>query len=159
METLAELLGQRLASGVIPASEVMALALYHPVHGYYRRAEGPWGFEGKDYYTALDCGPLLGQSLALRLEAAWESLGRPTTFTVLEPGAGRGWLGRDLLAARFGEEARSWSAADFRRHQLDAWATWAQSLDAARFARNDPPFPSAKPLIESLGPRKTGGRS
>jgi SAM-dependent MidA family methyltransferase len=77
----------------------MALALYHPEHGYYRRTEGPWGFEGKDYYTALDCGPLLGEALALRLEAAWEELGRPARFTVLEPGAGRGWLGRDLLTA------------------------------------------------------------
>jgi SAM-dependent MidA family methyltransferase len=77
----------------------MALALYHPEHGYYRRLEGPWGFEGKDYFTALDCGPLLGEALALRLEAAWEELGRPERFTVLEPGAGRGWLGRDLLSA------------------------------------------------------------
>jgi len=95
---LAELLRERLAGGPVPASEVMALALYHPELGYYRRAEGPWGFEGKDYFTALDCGPLLGETLALRLEAAWDDLGRPQRFTVLEPGAGRGWLGRDLLA-------------------------------------------------------------
>jgi len=59
-------------------------------------------------------------------------------------------LGRDLLAARFGEEARSWSAADFRRHQLDAWATWAQSLDAARFARTEPPFPPLVDLLKQL---------
>ena len=77
----------------------MALGLYHPEHGYYRRQEGPWGFSGKDYYTALDLGPLLGQTIALRLEAAWERLGRPARFTALEPGAGRGWLGRDLLNA------------------------------------------------------------
>ncbi len=57
--------------------------------------------------------------------------------------------GRDLLAARFGEEARSWSAAEFRLRQLDAWATWAQSLDAARFGRTEPPFP---PLAELLKP-------
>lgn len=99
---LAELIAARLASGPIPAAEVMALALYHPEHGYYRRAEGPWGFEGKDYYTALDCGPLLGEAVALRLEGAWEELGRPSRFTVLEAGAGRGWLGRDLLATARG---------------------------------------------------------
>ena len=92
----------RLASGPLPASEAMALALYHPEHGYYRRSEGPWGFEGKDYYTALDAGPLLGEALALRLEAAWRALGAPPVFTVLEPGAGRGWLGRDLLASASG---------------------------------------------------------
>lgn len=98
MSDLKTLLAPRLATGPVPAAEVMALALYHPEHGYYRRAEGPWGLEGKDYYTALDGGPLLGATLALRLEAAWERLGRPGAFTVLEPGAGRGWLGRDLLA-------------------------------------------------------------
>jgi len=49
----------RLASGPVPAAEVMGLGLYHAEHGYYRRPTGPWGFEGKDYYTALDLGPLL----------------------------------------------------------------------------------------------------
>jgi len=92
----------RLAAGPVPAAEVMALALYHPQHGYYRRTVGPWGFEGKDYYTALDLGPLLGQALALRLEQAWERLERPAAFTVLEAGAGRGWLGRDIFNAAAG---------------------------------------------------------
>lgn len=40
--------------------------------------------------------------MALRLEGVWEELGRPSRFTVLEAGAGRGWLGRDLLAAAQG---------------------------------------------------------
>jgi SAM-dependent MidA family methyltransferase len=104
---LNNLLQARLAQGPIPAAEVMALGLYHPEQGYYRRVEGPWGFEGKDYYTALDLGPLLGQTLALRLEAAWERLGRPARFTALEPGAGRGWLGRDLLNAVSGPFAEA----------------------------------------------------
>jgi len=99
MNPLETILKARLAQAPLPAAQVMAMALYHPQHGYYRRPEGPWGFEGKDYFTALDCGPLLGEALALRLEAAWEELGRPERFTVLEPGAGRGWLGRDLLSA------------------------------------------------------------
>ena len=107
MNPLNELLQSSLAEGPVPAAEVMALGLYHPVHGYYRRQTGPWGFEGKDYYTALDLGPLLGQTLALRLEAAWERLGRPARFTALEPGAGRGWLGRDVLNAVTGPFAEA----------------------------------------------------
>lgn len=95
-------LRSRLAQAPMTAAEVMAAALYHPNWGYYRRHQGPWGFQGKDYYTALDLGPLLGQALALRLRAAWERLGRPAMFTVLEPGAGRGWLGRDVLASAEG---------------------------------------------------------
>jgi len=96
---IGELLRTRLAAGAIPTAEIMSLALYHPQFGYYRQAQSHWGFDGKDYYTALDVGPLLGETLAVRLEAAWNQLGRPEVFTVLEPGAGRGWLGRDLLSA------------------------------------------------------------
>ena len=98
MTTVAEILHQRLSQGVIPAAEVMQLALYHPQEGYYRQSQNRWGFEGRDYYTALDCGPLLGQTLALRLEDNWKQLGSPSSYTVLEPGAGRGWLGRDILS-------------------------------------------------------------
>jgi NADH dehydrogenase [ubiquinone] 1 alpha subcomplex assembly factor 7 len=97
MNGLAGRLRARAAASPLPAAEVMALALYDPQDGYYRRSEGPWGFAGKDYYTALDLGPLLGEALARRFEAVWEGMGRPETFTVLEVGAGRGWLGRDLL--------------------------------------------------------------
>jgi SAM-dependent MidA family methyltransferase len=107
MSLLSDLLAARTAAGPVPAAEVMALALYHPQAGYYRRPEGPWGFQGADYYTALDLGPLLGEALAERLARAWERLGRPDPFVVLEPGAGRGWLGRDLLRAADGAFARA----------------------------------------------------
>jgi len=129
---------ERVKAAPISASEVMALALYDPEHGYYRRAEGPWGFEGKDYYTALDLGPLLGQTLALRMQAAWTRLDRPATFTVLEPGAGRGWLGRDLLSAASGDfaEALRYVHRDdnpaARRMAEEALAPWLPS-GKARF--------------------------
>jgi SAM-dependent MidA family methyltransferase len=102
MNPIEEAVRARLAEGPMPAAEVMALALYHPEAGYYRRTEGPWGFQGADYYTALDLGPLLGEALTCRLAEAWERMGRPDPFVVLEPGAGRGWLGRDLLRAAQG---------------------------------------------------------
>ncbi len=105
--TLQTFISKQLNSGPIPAAQVMEWALYHPTLGYYRQTASPWGFEGKDYYTALDCGPLLGETLALRLEAAWRELGEPETFQVLEPGAGRGWLGRDILTAAQGDFAKA----------------------------------------------------
>ena len=107
MTALADLVQARLRQGPLPAAEAMALGLYHPEHGYYRRPVGPWGFQGADYYTALDLGPLLGEALAARFEAAWLRLDRPGRFTVLEPGAGRGWLGRDLLRAARGAFAEA----------------------------------------------------
>ena len=62
--------------------------------------------------------------------------------------------GRDLLAAHFGEEARSWGTHDFKNQHLEVWATWAQSLDAARFSRKDPPFPPLNELFEILEERR-----
>ena len=102
---LLEIIRERLSSGPMPASEFMGLALYHPEYGYYRRGSHRWGYEGKDYYTALDLGPLLGETIACALHRVWLELDRPGVFTVLEPGAGRGWLGRDLLKAATGDFA------------------------------------------------------
>jgi len=63
-------------------------------------------------------------------------------------------LGRDLLAAHCGEASRSWGVRELTDHHLDVWATWVQSLDAARFARKDPPFPPLGELLKVLeGPR------
>lgn len=59
-------------------------------------------------------------------------------------------LGRDLLAAHFGEEARSWGLREFHERNLDAWGTWSQSLDAARFAKRSPPFPPLADLLKFL---------
>jgi hypothetical protein len=67
-------------------------------------------------------------------------------------------LGRDLLAARFGEAARAWGPRDFQAHDLRLWNQWAESLDAARFGRTEPPFPSPEPLVAALN-AKNGGRA
>ena len=145
MSALAEVLAARLASGPVPAAEVMALALYHPEAGYYRRAAGPWGFQGADYYTALDLGPLLGEAMAERLAQAWERLGRPDPFVVLEPGAGRGWLGRDLLGAASGPFAgalRYWHRDDNPAAGAAARAALAPHLASgqARLVAQDEPL-------------------
>jgi len=136
VSALSELVQDRLARGPMPAAEVMALALYHPQHGYYRRPSGPWGFQGADYYTALDLGPLLGETLAVRFQEAWERLDRPAVFTVLEPGAGRGWLGRDLLEAATGP---------FR--------------DALRYLHRDDNPAAAAAAREALAPHLEDGRA
>jgi hypothetical protein len=66
-------------------------------------------------------------------------------------------LGRDLLAARFGEAARAWGASDFEARQLGPWGQWAKSLDAARFGRTEPPFPAPEPLVAALDARSDLG--
>lgn len=62
-------------------------------------------------------------------------------------------LGRDLLAARFGEAARAWGPAEFQARNLDPWDQWTKSLDAARFGRTEPPFPAPEPLVAALDAR------
>jgi NADH dehydrogenase [ubiquinone] 1 alpha subcomplex assembly factor 7 len=144
----------RLKIQSLPAAEIMALALYDPEHGYYRRAQGPWGFEGKDYYTALDLGPLLGETLAIRLRSAWERLGRPSEFIALEPGAGRAWLGRDLLNAAQGKFAEALIYVH-RDDNPAACAAAEQALEPflaqgrARFAKESDPIKSFKGAVFS----------
>ena len=62
-------------------------------------------------------------------------------------------LGRDLLAARFGDQARAWGPADFHGRSMAAWVQWVQSLDAARFGHTEPPFPPSGVLLASLNAR------
>lgn len=70
-------------------------------------------------------------------------------------------MGRDLLAARFGEAARAWGPEDFRALNLGPWDQWVLSLDAARFGRTQPPYPGTEPLVTALDGRsglREGGR-
>lgn len=85
------------AEGPIPFSRFMELALYSPAGGYYRSAS-PIGAAG-DYFTSPTAHPLFGTLLAAQLYQMWEVLGRPDRFTALEPGAGSGVMGRDILEA------------------------------------------------------------
>lgn len=62
-------------------------------------------------------------------------------------------LGRDLLAARFGDAARAWGPTEFQARNLGPWDQWTRSLDAARFGRTEPPFPAPEPLVAALDAR------
>ncbi len=59
--------------------------------------------------------------------------------------------GREWLAAALSEEARAWGPKEFRAHALGPWATWVESLDAARFGKATPAFPNLLELKRSLG--------
>ncbi len=66
-------------------------------------------------------------------------------------------LGRDLLAARFGEDARAWGTVEFQDRALGPWVQWLRSLDAARFGRSEPPFPLPDQLVAALHAGKQDG--
>nr|MBA2252492.1 SAM-dependent methyltransferase [Nitrospirales bacterium] len=99
-------------SGPISFARFMELALYHPTFGYYMRfldktdAEQPASGLGEDrigwsgdYYTSCDVSPVLANSVAKQIVQMDELLGRPDPLTVVEMGAGKGVLARDVLTA------------------------------------------------------------
>ena len=94
-------------SGAIAFAEFMGLALYHP-DGYYPGG-ARIGARG-DYFTSPILHPSFGALIAVQLEAMWDTLGRPSPFWIVEPGAGDGQLAADILAfahSRMSEFARA----------------------------------------------------
>nr|WP_320131855.1 hypothetical protein [uncultured Holophaga sp.] len=59
-------------------------------------------------------------------------------------------LGRNLLAARFGEEARSWGAVDCHRHKAAPWGDWVEAMDERRFAGREAALPALDSLLKCL---------
>ena len=81
--------------GKITFADYMDFALYHPEHGYYTSGKEKIGKRG-DYYTSSDVHSVFGELIARQLEQMWRLLGS-NRFTVVEIGAGKGWLCHDIL--------------------------------------------------------------
>ena len=79
----------------ITFAEFMELALYHP-GGYYSE-DSPIGAHG-DYFTSPVLHPAFGALIAVQLRVMWDTLGRPSPFWVIEPGARDGRFGSDILS-------------------------------------------------------------
>src|SRR5215471_4633428 len=75
----------------------MEAVLYDPEFGYYERPERVPGPRG-DFVTAVQLRPLFARTLAARILAEFDRLGRPDWFRVLDVGAGAGQLAADVIA-------------------------------------------------------------
>ena len=82
--------------GRITFADFMELALYHPLGGYYARADS--ADASGDYYTSPTAHPAFGALTAVQLGRMWELLDRPSPFYAVEMGAGSGLLSRDVVA-------------------------------------------------------------
>ncbi|HSB05786.1 MAG TPA: SAM-dependent methyltransferase [Thermodesulfobacteriota bacterium] len=89
------ILSQIEERGPIPFSQFMEWCLYHPDFGYYQTEGAKIGKEG-DYYTNSCVHPLFGYLIAKQLSQMSEILGGEA-FDVIEMGAGRGFLCKDIL--------------------------------------------------------------
>ncbi len=66
--------------------------------GFYERGGHPGSRDG-DFATSVELGSLFARCVANYLDRTWVELGCPDPFVVLEGGASRGTLCRDVLAA------------------------------------------------------------
>lgn len=82
-------------SGPISVEEFMEIALHHPQHGYYSRANAI-GSEG-DFITAPEISQLFGEVIGAWVVDTWQKLGSPSPFNLIELGPGRGTLMADAL--------------------------------------------------------------
>ena len=95
MTPLAELLADRIRRfGPLTFADYMRECLYHPVHGYYSKAESK---RFADYYTSVDVHPIFARLLARQFAEMWEGLGRPAEFALVEAGAGAGRFAGHVL--------------------------------------------------------------
>lgn len=83
--------------GPISIADFMTDALGHPHEGYYMR-QTPIGAEG-DFTTAPEISQVFGELIGLWLVEAWQGMGSPESFNLIELGPGRGVLMADILRA------------------------------------------------------------
>ncbi len=108
--------------GPIPFADFMALALGHAEGGYYT-ATASRPTRGGDFLTAPELHPIFGAALSRQVAEAWERLGGPSPFTLIEYGAGAGTLALAILAGLRDDglplaDALAYAPVEPNRHRL-----------------------------------------
>lgn len=125
--------------GPMPIDRYMALCLGHPVHGYYMSRD-PFGPDG-DFITAPEISQMFGELIGIWCAAAFQALGAPSQFQLIELGPGRGTLMSDILRAAkvmpgFREGARihlvetSPALCKLQADRLGSAVSWHESIDS-----------------------------
>jgi SAM-dependent MidA family methyltransferase len=84
--------------GPVPFDRFVEVALYEPDVGFFATGHGA-GRAGRDFVTSPEVGSLFGACVARALDRLWRERDTPDPFFVIEAGAGRGRLARDVLRA------------------------------------------------------------
>jgi SAM-dependent MidA family methyltransferase len=123
---LEDVIRQRIRRhGAITFAEFMALALYDPSHGYYRTNPARMA-PGGDYLTSPETHPAFGFLVGRWLWDAWQRMGAPPDWQVLEAGAGTGRLADQILSAAAWFDAAFAAALRYTIVEPDAAARSAQ---------------------------------
>lgn len=137
MSLKARLEAQIAQGGPLTVAQFMTACLHDPEYGYY--ATRPALGEGGDFVTAPLVSQMFGELIGVWAAIAWEQMGRPAPFRLVEMGPGDGTLMSDLLrAARrapgFAEAADVWLVETsgplraLQRERLGDGVRWAASL-------------------------------
>jgi SAM-dependent MidA family methyltransferase len=94
--TLSEIIAEKIKeNGPISFYDFMEMCLYHADLGYYTSLGDKIGTKG-DYFTSADVTPVFGAMIGRQIEEMWKILGEEP-FTLVEYGAGTGFLSHDIL--------------------------------------------------------------
>jgi SAM-dependent MidA family methyltransferase len=114
---LLQLIAERIQrEGAITFADYMQMALYETQYGYYTSGASKVGWGG-DFYTSSDVADFFAHCMARQLYHFWQRMDCPTPFTVLEQGAGRGDLARQVRTWAEREQPAFYAA--LRYHTAD----------------------------------------
>lgn len=136
----------------ISLARYMALALYHPEHGYYQQSRRSPGRTG-DFLTSPEASPYFGLTVARQLIETWDRLGQPDEWEIREYGAGTGVLAYDILAGISHDAPEAIEGLRYRlvesngHRRVEALAAMTEAGLADRIQIND----SADPLPAFVG--------
>jgi len=82
--------------GTISFESFMDMALYDSEFGYYVSQGQRIGREG-DFYTSSHLHPIFGVMVGKQIAEMWDLMGCPERFTIVEMGAGEGYVCKDML--------------------------------------------------------------
>src|SRR5579864_6640726 len=124
----------------MPFDEFMELALYDPGDGFFSSAS-PARPEGH-FVTSPHLSPVFAGLLAVQARDAWNAMGKPDPFTVVDLGAGEGALARGIRTAAASDEvfARALQVVAVERGEIAATHLASSGLETARSLDDVEPF-------------------
>lgn len=97
MNTLEQKILERIGrEGPITFESFMDMALYDPEFGYYVTRGQRIGREG-DFYTSSHLHAMFGALIGKQIMEMWKRMDCPEGFTIIEMGAGEGYVCKDML--------------------------------------------------------------
>jgi len=160
--SLRERLAAQIAqTGPLTVAQYMTACLHDPRGGYY--ATRPALGEDGDFITAPLVSQMFGELIGVWAISAWQAMGAPANFTLVEMGPGDGTLMSDLLRAgrlspAFLEAADVWLVetseplAGLQADRLGDAVSWARSLDEV--PGGEPMILVANELLDCLPARQ-----